>query len=220
MGAVRQALRRALTASCPRSMFVTSGPPAGAIFLTFDDGPHPVHTPEVLDVLAAYRVRATFFVIGREVDRYPDLVRRIAAEGHEIGHHSYDHGDPEQVSAERLIEELHRTDARLRAVAGCSPRLVRPPHGKVTAAKLWQLWRRGYTVALWNVDPKDFACASALEVDARLAAREPQPGDVILLHDNQPHAAAILPALIARAAAHGLAFQRMSDMLRAGRAAA
>jgi peptidoglycan/xylan/chitin deacetylase (PgdA/CDA1 family) len=84
--------------------------------------------------------------------------------------------------------------------------LFRPPHGKVTALKLWDLWRNGQMVVLWNVDPTDFRCGSEDELRLWFEARPPQGGDIVLLHDNVPHAAGVLPELIRSARSRGLTF--------------
>jgi peptidoglycan/xylan/chitin deacetylase (PgdA/CDA1 family) len=206
----RQLLRRALTGVCPRRLFVTRGPRGREVCLTFDDGPHPEHTPRLLDVLKRERVRANFFVIGREAVRYPDLLKRIVDDGHELGHHSFEHRDPEATTAPQLLEEVRQTDAVFASAIGRSARLVRPPHGKVTGSKLWALWRHGYAVALWNVDPKDFSCRSTDELRGRLTNIALQGGDIVLFHDNHPHAAEILPELIRRTRASRLEFCRLS----------
>jgi peptidoglycan/xylan/chitin deacetylase (PgdA/CDA1 family) len=203
----RQAVRRLLAAALPRRLFLVNGPAAGgAVCLTFDDGPHPVHTPRVLDVLRRHGVAATFFVVGREAERHPDLVRRIAAEGHAVGNHTYSHGEPGRVSAGALLEEVRRTDAVVRAAVGEAPRLFRPPHGKVTATKLWRLWRDGWTVVLWNADTKDYARRSAADLRGWVASRAFAPGDVVLMHDTCPHTALVLPDLIAAVRDRGLTF--------------
>lgn len=207
----RQILRRTISTLCPRTMFLTRGPGQSGVCLTFDDGPHPVHTPRVLDVLGTHGVRATFFLVGREAARYPEVVQRIIDEGHDIGHHSYDHRPPELTSAAELVSEIGRTSAIFERVAGRPIRLVRPPHGKVTISKLWQLWRRGYTVVLWSVDPKDFACRSDEQLKGRLSQHEFRGGDVVLLHDNHQYAAEVLGDLIAGARARKLEFCRISQ---------
>ncbi len=184
----------------PRRLFLTSGPDRGAVCLTFDDGPHPDFTPRVLDVLRTYGVRATFFVVGRAAAAHPDLVHRIASEGHELAHHSFTHGEPGETNASDLLREIHDTDAVLEGIVGQRPRLFRPPHGKVTVAKLLKLWGRGLTVVLWNVDPKDFASASASELQERLLAYTPSGGDLILLHDTNARTPEALAAFLDRVA--------------------
>lgn len=204
---LRQLVRRGLAAALPRRLFMTRGPPASrSVALTFDDGPDPAYTPAVLARLRALGVRATFFVIGCKAEAHPDLVARIAAEGHEIGHHSYAHTPPRSTSAPRLLAEARRTSALLLRLAGERPRLYRPPHGKLTPAKLMGLWALGQTVVLWNRDPKDFASGS---VDAIRRWAEDEPlagGDIVLLHDVHAHIAPALDAIVERVARLGLGF--------------
>jgi peptidoglycan/xylan/chitin deacetylase (PgdA/CDA1 family) len=203
----RQLARRALTAALPRKRFLVHGPrSSNALCLTFDDGPHPEHTPALLDVLRTVGVHATFFLIGQNVERYSDVVRRLTEEGHEVGHHSFSHSEPRDTSASVLLQELERTQALLTEITGAPSKLFRPPHGKVTAAKLWRLWRAGQSIVLWNRDPKDWACKAPAQVQAWFERHPLQGGDIILLHDNHPHAAAILPDLAARVRAAGLTF--------------
>lgn len=210
---LRQAVRWALGTVLPRRRFLVRGPRSSqAICLTFDDGPHPEHTPRLLDALAAAAAPATFFVIGERAKHHPDLVRRIVADGHDLGHHSFTHGEPSQTSSHELLDEVRRTRALLADLTGVVPRLFRPPHGKVTAGKLLALLREGETVVLWNVDPKDFQAGSAQEVESRLAAHALQGGDVVLLHDTSPHAAEILPRLARGVREQGLRLATVGAM--------
>jgi peptidoglycan/xylan/chitin deacetylase (PgdA/CDA1 family) len=174
--------------------------------LTFDDGPHPEHTPRLCDVLKNHEVAATFFVVGQEAERYPDLVRRIAAEGHVVGMHSYTHSEPGMTSARKLLDEIQRTQELLARLVGKSVSLFRPPHGRVTAWKLWSLWRAGLTVVFWNVDTKDYACRSSAELSSWFDTNPLQGGDLVLFHDNRPHAAQALPDVLRDAKQRGLRF--------------
>jgi peptidoglycan/xylan/chitin deacetylase (PgdA/CDA1 family) len=210
---LRQAIRFALGTVLPRRLFLLRGSRrSGAACLTFDDGPHPEHTPRLLDALAAAGVHATFFVIGERAERHPDLVRRIVAEGHELGHHSFTHGEPSRTSSRELIDEVRRTRALLADLTGIVPRLFRPPHGKVTVRKLVALIQEGETIVLWNVDPKDFEASGASEVLSRLGAHPLRGGDVVLLHDTWPHAALIMPGLARGVREKGLHFATVGVM--------
>lgn len=212
----RQILRRGMAAALPRRLFLTSGPPGiGEVSLTFDDGPHPEHTPPLLDRMKERGVRATFFLLGRQIERYPDLVKRIAEEGHDVGHHSYTHGDPETTSAIELVTEARRTSALVERLVGRPPRLFRPPHGKLTPGKTVALWATRQTIVLWNQDPKDFACASGEELAGWFRGRRFEGGDVVLLHDVHPHAAAAFEAIVQAVDASGLRFGRISDWVGA-----
>lgn len=204
---LRQGVRRLLAATLPRRLLLVQGPAdSRALCLTFDDGPDPEHTPRLLKVLKELNVPATFFVIGERAARYPDLVRRMAAEGHLIGHHSYTHSDPARTSAAQLIGEVRRSGALLADILGGPSRWFRPPHGKLTAAKLWRLCRSGQTVVLWNADPKDYACPTAADVRRWFQQRPLQGGDLVLMHDTCPHASEVVPDLVADCRARGLTF--------------
>jgi peptidoglycan/xylan/chitin deacetylase (PgdA/CDA1 family) len=201
-----------MSRALPRRLLLVAGPHRSrTVCLSFDDGPHPEHTPRLLDVLDEHRVPATFFVIGQNAERYPKLIERIAAEGHDLGNHSYFHREPTETSPQALLEEVRRTAGLLREIIGRSTSLVRPPHGKVTAAKFWALWRAGQTVVLWNRDPKDFACESAETLSAWFQRHPLAAGDLVLLHDNHPYAAEALPAVIRGARERQLAFGTASQ---------
>lgn len=201
----RQVVKRALQRALPRFAFMVEGPSTACLYPTFDDGPDPVHTPAVLDALRATGARATFFVVGERAARHPDVVRRIVAEGHTLGHHSYHHGAPESTSARALAEEIDRTRRVLRDITGQAPRLFRPPYGKLTASKLAAIWTRGQTVVLWSSDPRDFAGGDAAEIARRLPALH--GGEIVLLHDVHPMAAALVTEIARRGAQSGLRLQ-------------
>lgn len=204
--APRQLARRLVLLAGGRGRIIESGPDNRAVYLTFDDGPHPDHTPRLLDVLRDCGVRATFFLVGQRCEEHPEIARRIVAEGHAVGNHTYRHAPPDAVSAQELLDEIVATDELVRRLTGASPHLVRPPHGALSLSKLIALWRAGRKIVLWNADPKDFSLASGEQLGAWLAQRPLAGGDIVLLHDNHPHAAAALPAEIKRARDHGLEF--------------
>ena len=209
--AIRQVLRRAMAVALPRHWFAVNGPRNdNRVCLTFDDGPHPEHTLQVLEVLKEHKVAATFFVIGERARQYPEIIRRMAEEGHELGHHSFYHRDPASVSAAQLIDEARSTSALIREIAGKAPVLFRPPHGKLTVRKMLRLWAAGQSIVLWSTDPKDYVRRSADEVAEYIRANPLQGGDIVLMHDNLPHAAAVLPVLIASAVKYGLRFTSVS----------
>jgi len=209
---LRQNLRRCMGTLLPRRRFMIDGPPgANASCLTFDDGPHPEYTPELLDVLALLDVKATFFVVGKHVESHPDIVQRMHSEGHTIGHHTYSHSDPRRTTSDALLQELQRTDRLLDDIVQITPTIFRPPMGKLSIGKLWALARVGQTIVLWNNDPKDFARPNVNELRARLRRRPIEPRDIVLMHDNRPLAAMALPEIIDRARADGIAFETVSN---------
>lgn len=211
---VRQMVRASMAMLLSRRLFIVRGPAnSESVCLTFDDGPHPEHTPRLLDVLKQWNVRATFFVVGKEIECHPDLARRISDEGHFIGNHTFLHDEPGATSSDKLMQEVTRTNTLLRGLTGTPSFCFRPPHGKLSLPKLWSLWRAGQTIALWNTDPKDFACRSADELAQWFERHSLLGGDIVLMHDNHPHAADVLPAVIADVRARGLTFGTLADWI-------
>ena len=201
MSTLCQVLKSALTAALPPSWFLVHGPRRLAvsapteIALTFDDGPHPEHTPRILDLLAAADLKGTFFVVGEKAQRHPDLIRRIAAAGHELGNHSWTHGEPAGTPTQTFLHETWQTRHLLQDLTGCDCRLTRPPKGQLTPGKAIGLRRQHQTIVLWNIDPKDFSMTDSREMLRWFDGYRPRQGDVVLLHDDRPHAAACLERL-------------------------
>jgi peptidoglycan/xylan/chitin deacetylase (PgdA/CDA1 family) len=210
----RQLIRRVLSALLPHRLFIVRGSRrSSAVYFTFDDGPHPDYTPKVLDALKSCNARATFFVTGKNCLLYPDLARRIRDEGHCIGHHSFSHAEPNVMSARELIDEVRKTDqALLRAGNNWSTIYFRPPHGKLTPAKLWRLWRQGLTVVLWNRDSRDYQVQSAEQLSQWARANPFDRGDVVLLHDTNPFTPEALPRIIEVARSRGLYPDTIADL--------
>lgn len=203
----RQLVRRGAARLLPRGMLLVHGPrDRPEVCLTFDDGPHPRHTPAVLEALRAAAVQATFFVVGARAATWPRLVRQVAFEGHVVGHHSFTHGRPDRTPADALAVEARRTSLLLQNLVGSPPRLFRPPHGKLTARKALSLWGAGQTIVLWSRDPKDFACGSAADVRAYFQVCPLRGGDIVLLHDVNPRAAEVLPWIVDHGRRRGLRF--------------
>jgi peptidoglycan/xylan/chitin deacetylase (PgdA/CDA1 family) len=194
---VRQALRSMLIAAVPRTRLIASLPRGDrTVALTFDDGPHPEWTPRVLDALARHGAQATFFVVGARAELQPDIVRRIAAEGHTVGHHSWSHSEPATTPARLLLAENRRTREFLEDLLKRPARLFRPPHGKLTPRKLLGAWAQGNVLVLWNRDPKDYQVTHASALRTWVATQPLSPGDIVLLHDTNEHTAAALPQML------------------------
>jgi peptidoglycan/xylan/chitin deacetylase (PgdA/CDA1 family) len=194
--------------------------PAGAqqVALTFDDGPHPEHTPRLLDCLNTFDMRATFFVVGREAERYPEIVARAAREGHAIGHHSWSHSEPAETSADALVAEVRRTVGLLTDIVGRRCDRFRPPKGALTIAKCAALWRAQQRIVLWSADPRDYQMQQAGELAGWAATQRPRTGEIVLLHDVHPHASHALRS-IAAWRDQGMGFVTLDAWLPAERAA-
>jgi len=189
--------------------------------LTFDDGPGR-STPEVLDALSSEGVRATFFVLGRQAERHPDLVRRIAEDGHEIGNHGYDHGILVFRGGAHVADQLSRTEAAVRRAAGESAMrpLFRAPHGYRGPATARAAAGMGYRVASWTRGVFDSA-EPGVEVIAERASRALAPGAVILLHDadgwaperSRAQTAAAIPAICRAARRRGIELVPLGELV-------
>ena len=193
MSALRQVIRSAMTAALPRRRFLVRGPGSSPqVALTFDDGPHPEHTPRLLDELARQDIKATFFVVGREAERHPEIVERVAREGHAIGHHSWTHSEPAETPAAQLLDEVRRSIELLQSITGKVPDRFRPPKGALTAQKFAALWRAKQRIVLWSADPRDYQMTGPGELVSWAASRSPSGGEIVLLHDVWPYAAAAI----------------------------
>lgn len=155
------------------------------VALTFDDGPDPAVTPEVLDVLKEYGARATFFVIGRSLDRHPELGRRIAAEGHTIGNHSWQHSRFQNFRSASWHEaELARGEASVVGLTGGSPVPYRPPVGLKSGELAQAAWRRCMpAMVAWSLHSRDTRIADPERI-ARRVLTQVRGGDIILMHDG------------------------------------
>jgi len=158
-------------------------PGSGGVALTFDDGPHPVGTPAVLEVLARAGARATFFVIGEQVRARPALVAEIAAAGHRVALHGDRHRLQTRLSAAQVDDDISRGMAAVEAATGTSPALHRPPYGIYSPFGLRMAHAMGMAPLLWSRWGKDWRRRTTPVRIARRSLRAVLPGDVILLHD-------------------------------------
>lgn len=168
-----------------------------SVALTFDDGPDPQRTPEVLDVLARCGVRATFFLIGDKATAYPDLVRRMLAEGHIVGNHTCSHGGLfPLLRSGRMDEELRACGETIRRIAGRRPRLFRPPFGVTNPTIARVVGRLNLTTVGWSVRSLDTVARIPRDKVLRRIVRRLHPGAVILLHDRCPGSARLTERLL------------------------
>jgi peptidoglycan/xylan/chitin deacetylase (PgdA/CDA1 family) len=152
------------------------------VALTFDDGPHPVHTGPLLDALAELGVPATFFVVGRGVEANPALVERIVRDGHELGNHTYQHRYLPLARSRSVERELRDTDRAIERVTGTVPRLARPPWGGRSPRNMRVFRRLDKQVVLWDVNSFDWKGKPALHVVDRVLDRA-RGGSIILMHE-------------------------------------
>jgi peptidoglycan/xylan/chitin deacetylase (PgdA/CDA1 family) len=175
------------------------------VLLTFDDGPHPEHTPAVLDRLRAHGAAALFFVVGDRVRRSPHLVARAVAEGHSVGNHTDTHPRLPALAARAAWREVGRCQRAVAEAAGVRPRWLRPPLGRLAPCLLAAAWGHRLRVATWSLDSGDWACRAGEDADRCAAAvlAAVRPRDVVLLHEH-PFIGRLLDALLPGLAGRGL----------------
>lgn len=177
------------------------------VYLTFDDGPDPIITPRILQTLNQYAVPATFFVVGTQIESYPDLLRRINAEGHAIGNHTYNHRYKELYqSPAAYIGQLKKCDAFIEAIAGVKPLVSRAPGGTTGSfnAGYWAALRQeGYIDIGWNIASGDTSSAKAVQIADNVIGQAKEnkflwSHAIVLMHDGIGHeeTAAALPRII------------------------
>lgn len=154
------------------------------VALTYDDGPSAANTPELLDILARAGASATFFVVGTEVERHPELVERIVEAGHDVGNHTYSHRDPRNLNEPEFWDEVERGARVVASYIGSKP-LFRPPFGKVPRNSAHVCEGLGLRHILWSVDSGDTKRWMSARV-VREVVRRVEPGDIILMHDGGP----------------------------------
>ncbi|GIJ79722.1 Polysaccharide deacetylase [Micromonospora phaseoli] len=184
---------RPLPAKLPAGLVRTTG--TERVALTFDDGPDPAWTPQLLDRLKAAKVTATFCVVGTQVRKYPGLLRRIVREGHQLCNHSWHHDlDLARRPVAEIRADLVRTDKEIRrAVPDAEVPFYRQPGGRWTAEVVKVAKQLGMRSLHWTVDPKDWAKPTAATIQKRVK-RAARPGAVVLLHDGGGNRAATLAA--------------------------
>jgi peptidoglycan-N-acetylglucosamine deacetylase len=163
--------------------FIRSGPVDGnRIALTFDDGPTPGVTDVILDELGKRKLHATFFMIGERIVAAPDLARRVLAEGHEVGNHTYTHPNLTTLPDQQVDAEIQKTQDIMADMLNHRPTWFRPPYGALRQNQAGMLAKRGLGIVLWSVDPADWSQPGEAEIVRKVLA-ETQPGSIILCHD-------------------------------------
>jgi peptidoglycan-N-acetylglucosamine deacetylase len=164
------------------------------LYLTFDDGPHPEITLEVMETLAAYQAKASFFCVGENVARFPDVVRLANAAGHRIGNHTQHHLNGWKTERQDYLADIAACDSALETALGMPVHHFRPPYGKIKLSTIWPLKRR-YEVVMWDVVGGDFVQDWDAGRVTDNVLRHAQAGSIVVLHDSEKCYAKLMPAL-------------------------
>ena len=177
--------------------------------ITFDDGPNPVYTPKLLDGLKERDVKATFFVIGEEAELYPEIIERMAKEGHEIGNHTYSHVNLCCLDDEEIEYEVNKTNQVIEKITGEYPVYIRPPFG-FWSKELGD--KTGMIEVLWDIDPKDWDTSDAGTVITRVL-KNVDDRNIILFHDASQSSVDAALAVIDELKERGYAFVGVDEIL-------
>jgi len=186
------------------------------IALTFDDGPHSKNTEVILDILKKYGIKATFFVIGENACKYPEIVLREIEEGHEIGNHTYYHKNMRNTNEELLYKELTMVEDTLTSICGnYSTKLFRPPEGFYNKCIIETALEKNYNIILWTIDTEDWRHKSADEIEKCILGNI-KAGAIILCHDfvsGSSYTAEAMDRVIPKLIEDGYVFVTVSELI-------
>jgi peptidoglycan/xylan/chitin deacetylase (PgdA/CDA1 family) len=214
-----------LLSTCACAQMIWKGPvDKRVVALTFDDGPDITGTTDILDVLDKYGVKATFFVIGKEVEQNQDLVYRMYDSGYEVANHSYSHTRMDGVSTKVALAGIEKTGEIIRSITGERAKFFRPPGGKLPEALTRELEARKYRIIGWTVNAEDYTeFTEDFEIEQNFAesakvlkdkvVKEAQPGAIVLLHNGSKQTVLALPGIIEALRGQGYGFVTISELL-------
>lgn len=179
------------------------------VALTFDDGPDPDYTEKLLDGLKKRDVKATFFLLGKQVDAYPEIVKRMYKEGHVIGNHSYDHVNLATLSDTDAANQINKTNEAIHKITGEYPQYLRPPFGNEPQN---QDCVKDMITVLWDVDPLDWCCGSSANVTCKVV-KSVKEGDIILLHDASASSVEAALQIVDELTEKGYEFVTVDDLI-------
>jgi peptidoglycan/xylan/chitin deacetylase (PgdA/CDA1 family) len=180
------------------------------LYLSFDDGPIPELTPWVLDTLKAFEAKATFFMVGQNVERYPHIALRVQQEGHSIGNHTHRHLNASQASFDEYLNDIQEADLAFKKVLGRPANLFRPPYGRLPSRFAQGL--PDYSIVMWDVLSGDFDSSLKEEDCLQATIKASSPGSIVVLHDNlksEQKLRVVLPGLLAHFKHQGYSFSAL-----------
>ncbi|OZU87318.1 hypothetical protein CIL03_17130 [Virgibacillus indicus] len=182
------------------------------IALTFDDGPHPKVTPRILETLRRYDAKATFFMLGSQVEYYPSIANRVGEAGHEIGNHTMNHQDLTALGINKIKEEIQESSSIIEKATGRTPTLLRPPYGASNENAEQAANHSGTPIIMWSVDSLDWKSRNAAAVKEEVMLNV-SPGSIVLLHDIHPSTADVLRQVLTALEKQGYQMVTVSQLL-------
>ncbi len=203
-----------LPAAAPKISYNRCNVDGPYIAITFDDGPHGVNTPRLLEMLRQRGIHATFFTVGECVAENPDILKDIVKEGHEVANHSWNHPNLLKLSDEAVREQLERTHNVITQVLGTPPTLFRPPYGNFSPKqRQWAHDTWGYTTIIWDVDSLDWKHRNPAKTESIIMANT-HPGSIILCHDIHKTTIDAMPSVLDKLLAKGFKFVTVSELIK------
>ncbi|MEE1675360.1 polysaccharide deacetylase family protein [Agarivorans aestuarii] len=196
----------------PDSWFlIKRSPREAALYLTFDDGPYPEFTTALLALLAKHQAKATFFVLGARAEKFPELTRQIAEQGHSLANHSYNHPRFDHISAAERKLQIEQTNSAIQSLTQKPCRLFRSPQGRWSSSLLAYLVRRGMTAVHWSRDSLDYKKEPSTVLIKRFNEQPVSAGDIILFHDDNNLCIDALAELIPQWQAQGFELKALES---------
>ena len=194
-------------------VFISHGLAEGMkVAITFDDGPNPKLTPQILAELEKRKIHSTFFLIGRNVKTWPALAKAIVEQGHEVANHTFTHPTLSKLSDAAVADELRRGQDTLHAATGVVPNLFRPPYGAFRRAQAALAVAEKLDILMWSVDPRDWARPGVEKIQGIVKA-ETKPGGIVLLHELHAQTLDALPGVLDDLQARGFQLVTISEVL-------
>lgn len=215
-GMFKRFIKGQLAFWAPRKfIFASPAAPRDTIALTFDDGPYPVNTERILEILRGHKVKVTFFVSGNAAEHYPHVLKAIHDEGHEIGNHGYEHMRLSVVGYKKYAESIRKTDEVISAITGRKPTFFRPPYGELSFAIVRLILSHPLACAMWSKDSRDSFIKKPEDLFSYLQTQTFKQGDVVLFHDDQQQSIQILDQFLRYLKETKIDIQPLGQMLSA-----
>lgn len=183
------------------------------IALTFDAAWGNDDTGTLIDILAKYNAKATFFVVGQWVDKYPESVKQLSDAGHQVQNHSDDHPYMSKLSAEQMLSQLERCSEKIAAITGDTPTLFRPPYGDYNTNVVTTVESFGMKTIQWDVDSLDWKDSSTAQSIAERVIGKVKPGSIVLFHNDAEYTPDALPVILENLSKQGYTFEFVSDLI-------
>lgn len=185
------------------------------VSLSFDAAWGNEDTQQLIDILAKYNIKVTFFVVGQWVDKYPESVKALSDAGHEIMNHSNDHAHFNSLSAQQIVTDINTCNDKIEEITGVRPTLFRPPYGEYDDHVITAVRGMGMEPIQWDVDSLDWKDLSAEEITRRVTSKV-QPGSIVLFHNAALHTPEALPSILEALIQQGYSFVPISQIILSG----